>query len=237
LSTARLRRARRRAYVISLVLTGVLVNDADRANAGATVDAQFDAAHRALLRDGSIQFDVATYVPPKPPAWLEPLAAFLKWLAPAMPYIFWGSLALGVVTILWFVIANVDGFEWLRKRRATVAPDDGSWRPEAAAARARLADAEALAAEGRFAEAARLLLRTSVADIAQRLPHFLKPSLTARDIAAATDLPAAARPAFAAIADVVEVSAFGSRAVGAEAWERCRAAYARFALPEAWARG
>jgi len=50
-------------------------------------------------------------------------------------------------------------------------------------------------------------------------------------------MPGAARPAFAAIARVVEVSAFGSRAVTADAWEQCRAAYARFALPESWHRG
>lgn len=192
------------------------------------------AAHRALLADRSIQFDLPGIVQPKPPAWLEPLAAFVKWLSPAFPYIFWGAVALVALGILWFVVRNFTALEWPWRRRASESAED-SWQPEEGVARALLSEAEALAAEGRFAEAARLLLRRSVEDIARRLPQFLKPSLTARDIAGADALPGAAPPAFAAIARVVEVSAFGSRAVSADAWAECRAAYARFALPDSWA--
>jgi hypothetical protein len=205
--------------------------------ADAAVEGRFASAHRALVADGSIQFDLPVFTLPKPPAWLEPVARFFKWLSPAYPYLFWGAIALAVLAIIYLVVSNIDGFEWpWRKRRATEAVED-SWRPEESTARALLADAEALAAQGRYAEAARLLLQRSVEDIARRLPEFLKPSLTARDISGAEALPGAARPAFAAIARVVEVSAFGSRAVTADAWEQCRAAYARFALPESWQRG
>ncbi len=199
---------------------------------------RLEAAHRKLVADQSIQFDLPGLSPPeKPPAWLEPVAAFFKWLSPAYPYLFWGAVILTVLIALYFVLRNVDGFEWpwQRTRRATSAEVE-EWRPEEGAARALLAEAEALAAQGRYAEAARLLLHRSVEDIARRLPQFLKPSLTARDIAGADALPGAARPAFAAIANVVEVSAFGSRAVSAEAWAECRAAYARFATPSSWAR-
>jgi hypothetical protein len=203
----------------------------------AAVDGRFEAAHRALIADKSIQFDFTRVQPrqPKLPEWLQALGRFLEWLSPAFPYLFWGAVILAVLTILYMVLTNVDGFEWPwrrgRKRTATVIDE---WRPEETAARALLAEAETLAAQGRYAEAARLLLLRSVEDIARRLPQFLKPSLTARDIAAAEALPVAARPAFDAIARVVEVSAFGSRSVNEAAWAECRAAYARFATPSTW---
>ena len=57
-------------------------------------------------------------------------------------------------------------------------------------------EADALAARGDYDEAVHLLLRRSVADIAGRLPDFLRPSLTARDIASAASVPTRARNAF-----------------------------------------
>ena len=199
---------------------------------------RLESAHRALVADGSIQFDLPALArPPKPPAWLEAIAAFFRWLAPAFPYMFWGAIIIAVLIAVYFVIRNSYGFEWLRHRhRSEAETETEHWLPDEGIARALLAEAEGLAAQGRYAEAARLLLHRSVEDIARLLPQFLKPSLTARDIAGADALPGAARPAFAAIANVVEVSAFGSRAVTAEAWADCRVAYARFATPATWAR-
>jgi hypothetical protein len=207
------------------------------AGAEAVSDARLAEVHRALRADRSIQFDLPGIPPPpKPPEWLKPLLQFIEWMSPAFPYIFWGVVAIVGLAVLYLILTNIVGVEWpwQRNRASAVAEEDG-WRPEEATARALLAEAEALAANGRYAEAARLLLHRSIEDIAGRLPRFLQPSLTARDIATATELPGAARPAFAAIARVVEVSAFGSRAVTADAWIECREAYARFALPAAWA--
>ena len=193
-----------------------------------------DAAHRRLLADSAIQFDLQPYVAPPPPGWIEPVVNFFKWLAPAFPYIFYGAAGLVVALIAYWLVRNRDGFglDWLRRRKVEApAPE---YRIDADTGRALLADAEALAAQGRYAEAARLLLQHSVADIGERLPQFLKPSLTARDIAAAPALPDNARPAFTAIARVVEVSAFGARSVTADAWEGCRAAYARLFTAADW---
>lgn len=207
------------------------------AGAESVSDARLAEVHRVLRADKSIQFDLPGIAPPpKPPEWLKPLMQFIEWMSPAFPYIFWGILALVALSILYLILTNIVGVEWpwRRNRAGTVAAEDDSWRPEEATARALLAEAEALAAEGRYAEAARLLLHRSIEDIAGRLPRFLQPSLTARDIASAGELPSAARPAFSAIARVVEVSAFGTRSVTADAWHDCREAYARFALPATW---
>lgn len=191
-------------------------------------------AHRRLLADPAIQFDLPAYVRPPTPGWIEAAIRFFRWLAPAFPYIFWAAIALTVALIAYWIVRNRDAVRWRwRKRRAVEHPVE-AWHVDAAVAAALLADAEGLAAQGRYAEAARLLLRRSVEDIGTRLPQFLKPSLTARDIASAPALPANAQPAFAAIARVVEVSAFGARSVSADAWEQCRAAYARLFAADSW---
>ncbi|MGT2468752.1 DUF4129 domain-containing protein [Mesorhizobium atlanticum] len=78
-----------------------------------------------------------------------------------------------------------------------------------------------------------LLLRRSVADIATRIPDFLRPSLTARDIAAASSIPTRPRAAFSEIARIVEAALFARRPVGAEGWRQARGAYERFAFRDA----
>ena len=95
--------------------------------------------------------------------------------------------------------------------------------------------ADALAAEGRFAEAVHLLLYRSVDDIAARRPGLVKPAITSRDLAASRDLPGTPRTAFARIARAVEISLFGGQPVDAGVWGECRAAYAELTVPKAWA--
>src|SRR5690606_442515 len=95
---------------------------------------------------------------------------------------------------------------------------------------ALLEDADRLAAEGRYDEAAHLLLRRSVGQIAAARPGLLDPSNTAREIAALPALPDTARRAFAIIAGRVEASLFALRALSADDWRAARAAYADFAL-------
>jgi hypothetical protein len=205
--------------------------------AGARIaqDPELARAHAKLVADTSVQFDLPTFEMPKPPAWLKPLAEFFEALAPYFKYIFWGAAAIVVGLILWFIVREMRGmaFRWPWQKKPE-ADEEGEWQPDLTAAQILLSEAEALAAEGRYAEAARLLLRRSVADIAVRRPEFLKPSLTARDIAGADAIPGGARAAFGAIARVVEVSAFGSASVTADAWAKCRQAYGEFALAGAW---
>ena len=62
----------------------------------------------------------------------------------------------------------------------------------------------------------------------------MRPSLTSRELAAATGIPTLARELFARIAGYVERSLFGGRPVGADDWMQARAAYADFALPGTW---
>jgi hypothetical protein len=198
-------------------------------------DPEFAKAHARLIADKSTQFELPRFVTPELPSWIKPTGEFFTWLMPAFPYIFWGAVALVVGLIAWFIINESRGmtFRWPWQKKAEM-EEEVDWAPDQGTARALLTEAEALAAAGSYAQAARLLLRRSVEDIARRRPEFLKPSVTARDISVADAIPGGARKAFAAIARVVEVSAFGSAAVSAEAWTQCRAAYGEFALAGSW---
>lgn len=194
-------------------------------------------AHRRLLTDASIQFDLPTYMPPKPPTWLEPLIESLRWLAPYMIYIFWTAVIAGAAFILVLVVLELKGVAWRFpwQRKTEEAGPEETWRPDAATARILLSEADALAARGDYDGAVHLLLRRSVDEISERMPHFLRPSLTARDIAGATLLPAVARVAFAQMARIVEAALFARMPVGAGGWREARQAYERFAFRDAWA--
>ena len=193
--------------------------------------------HKQLLADDSIQFGLPTYVRPEPPAWLKPFLDGLAKLGPYMIYLFWGAVIIGVAIIAFLLFLEAKGvawrLPWRRQREETEAKEE--WRPDAGAAQVLLSEADALAARGEYDEAVHLLLRRSVADIATRLPDFLRPSLTARDIAAAGSIPTRPRAAFSEMARIVEAALFARRPVGAEGWRQARGAYERFAFRDAWA--
>lgn len=208
--------------------------------AGAADQARFDAAHRALLADKRIQFELPAKAPePPPPDWL---VRFFDWLGdlfkrlgdagPVAQVIFWLIVA-GVVVMILYALWPLAKRLWSRLRGGAEAePED--WRPEAAPARALLAEADALAARGDYAEAAHLVLLRSVEQIGSRRPHFVRPALTSRDIARIDGLPGDVARAFTQIAGVVETGLFAARPVGAEAWAQCRAAYEAVAFPKSW---
>ena len=197
-------------------------------------EAVFAEAHRRLLADPSIQFQLQPPdAPEPPPAWLEALARFLATIWPALEVLFWIALAAGVLWILYLLAMRLSGREWRWRRRAAPDPDEG-WRPEEAPARALLAEADMLASQKRFSEAARLLLFRSIEDIDSRRPELLRPALTSRDIAALSQIPEQPRGAFARIAALVERGLFARIDLGESDWGESRAAYEQFAFAGAW---
>lgn len=185
-----------------------------------------------------MQFALPPYQHPEPPAWAKALvewiqrhAAEFAALGPVIRYAFWGGLAL----IVGLLVLGL--YRWLapRLRRDPTEHVAVAWRPDAAPARALLAEADALAAQGEFAAAARLVLLRSVEAIEAHRHDRLAPALTSRDIVHTAQLPGDVATAFALIAEVVESGLFAARPVGAEAWRRARQAYAAVAFPVAWA--
>lgn len=218
---------------------------------------RFAAAHAALKADPTIQFTLQRAPPPpKPPEWLmqfgkwlgkvfEPVGRGLLWIAHRLPHwpyakiLLWGVLALVAIALVWAVYSRVRHGEWrwprfVRRCPAVSQPIDAAWEPEAAPVHEWLREADLLAAEGRYAEAAHHLLRRSIDDIARRRPQLVRPALTSRELSASPAIPGSARDLFAGIARLVERSLFGGRMVDAADWTQARAAYRDFALPGAW---
>jgi HAMP domain-containing protein len=206
-----------------------------------------DAARdwQALRADGGIQYGpLPPPEPPRSPAVPEWLRDFARWLGdllhgilspvgeflgvswPVMRTLGIALAVLAVLMMLWFWVIR----PLLDARRARQADEAAEWTPDRAAATALLEDADRLAAEGRFGEAAHLLLQRSVHHIAEARPEWLEPASTAREIAVLPMLPDAARQAFSAISVRVERSLFALRALDAADWQAARAAYADFAL-------
>jgi len=192
---------------------------------------------RAVHGQADIQYaPVKMPPPPEPPQWLKD---FMKWLGDLLEPLgrllgangqlfLWIMLAAGVALLLFLLfrlLAPMAGW-----RRNAGAEAEAGWAPDESAALALLEDADALAAQGRFEEATHLLLQRSVGQIREAKPGWLDPSSTAREIAALTALPWAARQAFSVIAERVERSLFALRRLDAGDWQAARDAYADFAL-------
>jgi hypothetical protein len=215
------------------------------------------AAHRALKADPSIQFSLQPAPPPpQPPQWLRdaleglghalrPVARLFRWIGSFMPdapyarILLWTVLAAALLAFVLMVYRRIRDGAWsLPRRRRAVAvaaeAEEETWSPEAAPARSWLREADALAAQGLYAEAVHHLLFRSIEDIGRRRPRLVRPALTSRELAAAEALPPPARSLFAQIAALVEHSLFGGRPVEAGDWTQARGAYADLVLPGTW---
>ena len=199
------------------------------------VPARFEEAHQALLADRSIQFELEPFEPPESAASLEWISRFLSSEHPVLAGFVWLAVAVVALGLLYFLVrALADRYRLQQGGEAEGGSED--WRPGEAPARALLAEADSLAAHGRFAEAAHLLLFRSIEDIDSRRPDLVRPALTSRDIAALPAIPERPRTAFARIAMMVERSLFARRPLAESEWRDCRSTYEEFAFAEGWRR-
>ena len=201
---------------------------------------------QAVRGDDSIQYaPLPEPEEPETPEWLE---RFLEWLGDVLSPVgealatAMGAIGLSWPVLQWVLLAlavlgvGVLVFRFVQpsRHRAPEPTPQPEWAPDRHAALDLIAEADRLAAEGRFDAATHLLLQRSVGQIAELRPDLLRPSSTAREIAALPVLSDAAREAFAAIATRVERSLFALRRLDQADWQAARAAYSRFALgPEA----
>lgn len=184
-------------------------------------------AHAALRARDDIQFEL----PVAPP---QQQQARSNWQLPGIEALFWMLVVVGAGLLIALIVRSIMNREPRQGSTATLEREIAKWRPEEKVARALLAEADAMAAAGRYDEAARLLLHRSLEEISKRKPKLLRPALTSREIAIAPLLPDAIRSAFQAMAAPVEYSLFGGRVLDRAAWEGARTAYGDFALPKAW---
>lgn len=204
---------------------------------GNAADADLARAHAELLSNGSIQFELPAQKPPEIPDWLQWLGEALRALGPFLPTIFWTVVAIGAVAILLLIFNAIAPGRlalpgWFRRTAAVEEPL--LLQPNAEAARELLAEAEALAGEGRFDEAARRLLARTIEEMDRRLPGEVRPTLTSRELTGSALLPERPGGHLREIVALVECSLFARRPLSAADWAGCRDAYARFASADAW---
>lgn len=170
---------------------------------------------------------------------IEAIGDFFAWLfgtfGQLFSYILIGVIVAAIAYALWYMFGDVVGLRFQRKT-ADDGPDVSeidNQRPDPKRATSLLEEADALAAEGRFAEAVHLLLFRSIDDLRERRSGGVPQSLTAREISLLSDLTERTRAALSPIIRIVENSFFGGRPVDADGWQRARHSYERFAFGEA----
>jgi hypothetical protein len=203
------------------------------ANASAAPDQDLAAAHQAVLADPNLQFAFPrqTMETPDPPAWLEPLINFIQYIAPFLNLIFWGGLIAVAALVIYIIVSDI--VRRMPGRASTEAAPETpvpTYKPAPTRAQALLEEADRLAAEGRYSEAARVLLHRSIEDIERQFATTIGPSLTSREIAHIKPLSEHGRSVFSGIARAVEISLFGEQPLAAPQYAACREAYASFAL-------
>ena len=205
-------------------------------DAEAVRQADFDAAYEAVRGTPGYQF--APSEPPPPPRqgwfsrWLDGVfssdaaGAVLTVIGWILKIVFWAGVAAGAALLLWLVGRAV--YEAVRHRRGRPAPEaPAPYRPAPSTVRTLLEDAAKLAAEGRYGEAVRLILRRSVEDMERQRPGMVRDAMTSREIAVLPILTEAAQGAFARIAALTERAAFAGRALTRAEYEEARGIYER----------
>jgi len=198
------------------------------------------SAHARLMADPSFQFAWEAPPPlPPPPSWfvavLRVIGHGLEVASPFIKFGLWGLLiiaAVGVALALGRQLLIPAGRNQRPASHSPSSPANASKAAEIAIA--RLEEADRLAAEGLYADAAHVLLLRGVADVEHSRAAGIQTSLTTREIAALPDFPPRPRAAFALIARVAEHALFGGAQIDADRWITCRAAYETLVRPEAW---
>lgn len=239
---------------------------------GADTARQFDDAHRALLRDNSIQFELptadryTTTIPkqlpqqhpglrhgdpsfqpqprdlPADPSSASPpptvdLPSGSSGIEGLMQVFLWIAAAIALAILLYWIFSFFRDRGLIERDKKTgkkTREEQVAWRPAPEQAAQLLDEADVLAGQGRYDEAARLLLHRSIREIDGHRPDLVRPALTSRDIAGHPLLPMQPAAAFARIAALVERSFFARRPLGLDDWQDCRAAYHDFAFAGGW---
>ena len=188
-------------------------------------------AFRRMKRKPGIQWELRTDLPEprrRSPFW-EAVGRFFDSvfgaLAPLFKIIFWVGLAALAAVILYAIATAIIGV--VQERRGREASDDtvAEYAPSAATARILLDEADALASQGRFAEAIRLILRRSIQDIERAQPDAVRLSLTSREIARSPRLGERTRSIFSQIARMVEHAHFAGRGASQDDYASARSLY------------
>jgi len=192
-------------------------------------DAEIQDARDRVLGDSRYQTErPETQKLPEFEPWTLP-----PWLAEAL---FWVLVAAVVAMVLFFLysllsdlLQNRDAF-----RRSREGKPAGPARIETPTIERRtvdrrsLAEADRLAAEGRFSEAIHLLLLVAMDRLHRELGPRVAPAMTGREVLRLPALPEATVAPLTRMVQVSEINHFGGRAAAAPDYQSCRDDFLRF---------
>jgi hypothetical protein len=146
----------------------------------------------------------------------------------ARPVVYAAIVLAAALLLYFFVVEVLPGF---RQGRRVDWDEAGGAAGEAARAaqEAAASAADALAREGRFAEAMHVLLLHSLAEIRRRLGEHFADSLTSREILRQARISDGGRESLGEIVSRVERSHFGTQEAGAADYRLCRDSFDRLA--------
>ena len=156
----------------------------------------------------------------------------LGFLGPVFEIFFWVLLALlgGFIVFSLLREVAISRRNFAPKVKADTGPAIPIYQVDEETARVLMDDADKLANEGQFEEAVHILLFRSIQDIADKRPHYVRRSLTAREISGLPVLSEKARASFSAIGALVERSFFGGAKLDNDDYLQAKAAYKDFAF-------
>jgi len=218
---------------------------------------KFTTAFREIKRNDSLQFDFTNAPPPPPkpetPKWLQAIADFfgdifgafggffdgLSFVFISIFYgIFWLGVGALVMVVLYLLATTIMAADLGSKNQKAEASPPPLYQPKKAQGRILLNEIDALAAQGKYAEAIHTLLFRSIQDIDANRPNVIRRSLTSREIGDLTILTPKARQVFSNIASIVERSFFGGQDIGEANFYTARAAYTELVSQvDQWALG
>jgi hypothetical protein len=187
------------------------------------------AASRERVLDGRYQTESpAPREEPETEPWRIP-----PWLAKT---ILW-AVGIAVGALVLFFLASLVRDLLLARRGAGRAADHGA--PEAPrvetlpphpreAERRSLAEADALAADGRFSEAIHLLLLVALERLRGELGPRVAPAMTGREVLRLAAIPEPASAPLTRMVALSEINHFGGRRAGEPDYRRCREDFLRF---------
>jgi hypothetical protein len=196
-------------------------------------DASIASDVQEAYRGGDYQTSLPGITEPLPqPEDVEPVepadTTDLGWLGDAVAFVLkWLSVAGFAVAAGFVLIAAYRAWQTMRLRprrsdRDGDHGDPGSGFGGAPSTQGRLADAEAMARRGAYAEAIHLLLLAVVEIMRQRADQTIAPAMTARELVRAATLGDDRRDDLAGLVATSERGHFGGRPADRPTFEQCR---------------
>lgn len=217
------------AALLLLIAPAAAVAQADSPGFGGYDSETVRQARDQVLADGSYQTERPE---PEAPPQIKPFS-IPPWLAKTL---FWAVIVIVVALVLFFLaslaldlLRNLSAFKRNRDR-----PAEGALRIETppveprAVDRRSLAEADRLAAEGRFSEAIHLLLLVALERLHRELGPRVAPAMTGRELLHLPALPDGTVEPLTRMVQISEINHFGGRHAADPDYRRCRADFLRF---------